>query len=41
MSVGNSNILNWDNEEVLIKYGLLYKMQEWAYEEEVRIVKKY
>ena len=39
MSVGNSNILNWDNEEVLIKHGLLYKMQEWAYEEEVRIVK--
>lgn len=39
MSVGNSNILNWDNEEVLLKHGLLYKMQEWAYEEEVRIVK--
>ncbi|WP_180161117.1 DUF2971 domain-containing protein [Acinetobacter sp. YH12064] len=39
MSVGNSNILNWDNEEVLIKHSLLYTMQEWAYEEEVRIVK--
>lgn len=39
MSVGNSKILNWDNEEVLIKHGLLYKMQEWAYEEEVSIVK--
>lgn len=39
MSVGNSNILNWENEESLLKHALLYKMQEWAYEEEVRVVK--
>lgn len=39
MSVGDSNKLNWDNNEDLLKHALLYKMQEWAYEEEVRIVK--
>ena len=39
MSVGNSNILNWENEESLLKHALLYKMQEWVYEEEVRVVK--
>lgn len=38
-SVGNSNKLNWENSESLLKHGLLYKMQEWAYEEEIRIVK--
>ena len=39
MSVGDSNVLNWENEESLLKHALLYKMQEWAYEEEIRIVK--
>lgn len=39
MSVGDSNQLNWNNMESLLKHGLLYKMQEWAYEEEIRIAK--
>lgn len=39
VSVGDSNLLNWEINEELLKHALLYKMQEWAYEEEVRIVK--
>lgn len=39
MSVGDSQILNWDSNEDLLNHALLYKMNEWAYEEEVRIVK--
>lgn len=39
MSVWDANRLNWDNMESLLKHRLLYKMQEWAYEEEVRVVK--
>lgn len=39
MSVGDSDWLNWGKQASLLKHGLLYKMQEWAYEEEVRIVK--
>lgn len=39
MSVGDSDRFNWEKQESLLKHGLLYKMQEWAYEEEVRIVK--
>lgn len=39
MSVGDSDRLNWGKQASLLKHGLLYKMQEWAYEEEVRIVK--
>lgn len=39
MSVGDSEKLNWDTNEDLLKHALLYKMQEWAYEEEVRVVK--
>ncbi|MEB6481222.1 DUF2971 domain-containing protein [Acinetobacter vivianii] len=39
LSVGDANLLNWEVNEELLKHALLYKMQEWAYEEEVRIVK--
>ena len=39
MSVGNSDKLNWSNNENLLKHALLYKMHEWAYEEEIRVVK--
>lgn len=39
MSVGDSEKLNWSNNEDLLKHALLYKMQEWAYEEEIRVVK--
>ena len=39
MSVGDSEKLNWNNNENLLKHALLYKMQEWAYEEEVWVVK--
>lgn len=39
VSIGDSNLLNWENNEKFLKHALLYKMQEWTYEEEVRIVK--
>ena len=39
LSIGNSSLLNWQVNENLLKHGFLYKMQEWTYEEEVRIVK--
>lgn len=39
LSIGNPSLLNWQVNENLLKHGFLYKMQEWAYEEEVRIVK--
>ncbi|WP_038344583.1 DUF2971 domain-containing protein [Acinetobacter sp. A47] len=39
VGVGDSKLLNWEYNEELLKHALLYKMQDWAYEEEVRIVK--
>lgn len=39
MAVGDSSIVNWGENENLLKHALLYKMSEWAYEEEVRVVK--
>lgn len=39
ISIGDSQLLNWENDEDMLKHGLLYKMREWGCEEEVRIVK--
>lgn len=39
LSIGDSDKMNWEQQENILKHGLLYKMQEWAYEEEVRVVK--
>ena len=39
LSIGDSDKMNWEQQESILKHALLYKMQEWAYEEEIRVVK--
>ncbi len=40
MQIGNPELIFWESNERLLKHAFLYKQLCWAYEEEVRVVKR-